>query len=304
MNADIVCIGSPSYWGDVTAQLKTFIDRCTPLCDTNSGGSILPGGKVGISVAVRAGRNAAESISLIETIEHFYSHLGIKVAAEIHIEGIHNIDDLLQREDALMMAYKTGREILDFGFSRRATYSLAVAAARDAAALAELNMALIKEEGGQNKLVVAELEKRMQRLLAGEYCGVLVWVQGKIAGYFLYKPEVYRDGKSGFYLVQHYIKPEYRHKSLDTIALRRIIDICFRDAESVSMDVYHSNPIGEAFWARSACKTKYIRFTKSIPLFSSDDPTKIIGWEQKQTEMTGWRAFMRRFKGIEWLSKK
>ena len=30
-DAQLVIVASPSYWGDVTAQLKTFIDRCTPI---------------------------------------------------------------------------------------------------------------------------------------------------------------------------------------------------------------------------------------------------------------------------------
>lgn len=305
MKADIVCIGSPSYWGDVTAQLKTFFDRCTPLCDTNMGGSTVPAGKAGISIAVRAGRSSAESAGIIDSIEHFYSHLGIKPASAIHFEGIGTTDDLIKHEGALATAYQAGRNILDYGLSSRATYSLSVAAARDADVLAEMNQALLEEEGSDNSMSLPKLKKRMLRMLAGDYCGVLVWVWGKVAGYFLYKPEMRRrDGKMGFYLTQYYIKPEYRVQNLGQITLQRIMNICFRDGEYISLDVLESSPIGKTFWTKADCKPEHIRMNKPIPLFSDDDPTQIIGWEQKRTEMQGGKASVHRNIIFRWLQSK
>lgn len=29
--SDIILVASPSYWGDISGQLKVFFDRCTPL---------------------------------------------------------------------------------------------------------------------------------------------------------------------------------------------------------------------------------------------------------------------------------
>ena len=33
VRCDALVMASPSYWRDVTAQMKTFIDRSTPLCE-------------------------------------------------------------------------------------------------------------------------------------------------------------------------------------------------------------------------------------------------------------------------------
>jgi multimeric flavodoxin WrbA len=51
--SDIVLLASPSYWGDVIGQIKTFIDRSLPLCNAKTGETPVPKGKIGVSVAVR-----------------------------------------------------------------------------------------------------------------------------------------------------------------------------------------------------------------------------------------------------------
>lgn len=79
MNQEVkkVIIASPSYWGDVPGQLKVFFDRCTPLCNTGEGGTSVPKGKVGISIAVRAGTRQEENMHLIDS-EHYFGHLEVK----------------------------------------------------------------------------------------------------------------------------------------------------------------------------------------------------------------------------------
>jgi multimeric flavodoxin WrbA len=74
-NSQLVVVASPSYWGDVTAQMKTFIDRCTPYCDTNSERKLTSSDTKGVAVAVRAGGNKAENENIVTTIEHFLGHL-------------------------------------------------------------------------------------------------------------------------------------------------------------------------------------------------------------------------------------
>ncbi|MBN1648540.1 MAG: flavodoxin family protein [Spirochaetales bacterium] len=92
--ADLICIASPSYWGDVTGQLKVFFDRSTPYCDTVDGTSIFPAGKSGCALAIRAGRNRAESEAVIASIEHYYSHLGIEPQFSESFEAVRNHEDL------------------------------------------------------------------------------------------------------------------------------------------------------------------------------------------------------------------
>lgn len=88
MHADVVLVASPSYWGDVTGQLKVFIDRCLPLCNAQTGTTSVPPGKVGIAVAIRAGSRKAENQHIIDTIEHYFGHLGIEPVAQFTAEQI------------------------------------------------------------------------------------------------------------------------------------------------------------------------------------------------------------------------
>jgi multimeric flavodoxin WrbA len=93
MGADIVLIASPSYWGDVTGQLKVFIDRCLPLCNAQTGTTPVPPGKVGIAVAIRAGTRQKENQHIIDTIEHYFGHLGIEPVARLTAERIETTAD-------------------------------------------------------------------------------------------------------------------------------------------------------------------------------------------------------------------
>ena len=111
--ADIVLLASPSYWGDVTGQLKVFIDRCTPLCNAKTGETLVPPGKMGVAVAVRAGSGVAENQHIVDTIAHFFGHLGIDLAASYTLEGVEHPADLEGKTDEMRESYKLGLEISD-----------------------------------------------------------------------------------------------------------------------------------------------------------------------------------------------
>jgi multimeric flavodoxin WrbA len=109
--SDIIIIAAPSYWGDVPGQLKVFFDRSTPLCNTNQGGTPIPKGKKGYSIAIRAGNRAEENMQLIKSIEHYFSHLEIEPMDRLSFEGIKEIDDVLNNPDVLQKAYEFGQKI-------------------------------------------------------------------------------------------------------------------------------------------------------------------------------------------------
>lgn len=111
-DAQLVIVASPSYWGDVTAQLKTFIDRCTPFCDTNAERKLAATNTKGVAVAVRAGMNKAENENLVNTIEHFLGHLNIPMISSFTVEGINTTDDLVKRLDVLEDAYDFGKSLV------------------------------------------------------------------------------------------------------------------------------------------------------------------------------------------------
>ena len=112
VESDFVIVASPSYWGDVTGQMKVFIDRCTPYCNEKHTDRILTSGTKGIAVAVRAGRRKEENENLINTFEHFFGHLDIPLIASFTVEGIETAEDLKNKPKVLTSAYDFGKGIL------------------------------------------------------------------------------------------------------------------------------------------------------------------------------------------------
>ncbi|MGL1893662.1 MAG: flavodoxin family protein [Spirochaetaceae bacterium] len=96
--ADLICIASPSYWGDITGQLKTFIDRSTPYCNTINSETTFPSGKKSCSIAIRAGSAENENRDVISTITHYLGHLEIDHVLSETWESIRSKNDLETEE--------------------------------------------------------------------------------------------------------------------------------------------------------------------------------------------------------------
>ena len=111
LDADIVLLDSPSYWGDVTGQMKAFIDRSLPLCNASTGHTPVPPGKVGVAVAVRAGRSPGENQHILDTFEHYFGHLGVVLGAVLTAEGINEPSDLERCPAKLEEAYSLGLDV-------------------------------------------------------------------------------------------------------------------------------------------------------------------------------------------------
>lgn len=111
VESDLIVIGSPSYWGDITGQLKVFFDRNTPFSDTNPNELKLqiPAGKKGFSVAVRAGTTERENMHIIESIEHYFGHLHITPVGKFSCTEIDTFEDLMKREDYIEKAFEYGK---------------------------------------------------------------------------------------------------------------------------------------------------------------------------------------------------
>ena len=109
--SDIVLLASPSYWGDVTGQMKTFIDRSLPLCNAKTGETPVPKGKIGVSVAVRAGKSKEENQHIVDTFKHYFGHLEIQPIAMLTAEGIRSISDIENDQTKLEEAYNLGRRL-------------------------------------------------------------------------------------------------------------------------------------------------------------------------------------------------
>ena len=112
LDADIVLLASPSYWGDVSGQMKVFVDRSLPLCNAATGQTPVPAGKIGVAVAVRAGRSAGENQHIVATFEHYFGHLGIEMRATLTAEGINDPADLEHSPHIVEEATGLGKNIL------------------------------------------------------------------------------------------------------------------------------------------------------------------------------------------------
>ena len=105
--ADIIVIASPSYWGDITGQLKVFFDRCTPYCNGLHPPK-LPGNKMGYAIALRTGSNSSECRHIIESIHHFYGHMNIPIGetSGLYFCGIENPADIASyNEDIIRFSH-------------------------------------------------------------------------------------------------------------------------------------------------------------------------------------------------------
>lgn len=101
-NSEIIVLVSPSYWADIPGQFKSFIDRCTPWCNTHEPHATLSKGKKGFSVALRTGPNENECYRIIESIEHFYGHLEIECCASLPLVSIEYKEDVESRKNEII----------------------------------------------------------------------------------------------------------------------------------------------------------------------------------------------------------
>lgn len=96
----IVCV-SPSYWADIPAQFKAFIDRCTPWCNTHEPHASISRGKRGYAIALRTGPSMRECHRIIESIEHFYGHLEIECCGNLGLCSIEYKHDVVPRRSEI-----------------------------------------------------------------------------------------------------------------------------------------------------------------------------------------------------------
>jgi len=112
LESSLVIVASPSYWGDVTGQMKVFIDRCTPYCNVRYKERVSELMTKGVAVAVRAGQNKKENENLVNTIEHFLSHLDIPLISSFTVESVDVAEDFVAKPEILNNAYTFGKSVV------------------------------------------------------------------------------------------------------------------------------------------------------------------------------------------------
>jgi multimeric flavodoxin WrbA len=115
-SSDIVVIASPSYWGDVPGQLKTYFDRNTPYGNTNKNRILTSKkGAKGIAIAVRAGKTEKENSVILDYIEHYFGHLDIEPIIRISLCETNNLIDLKEKHQSeIKYIYNIGKNITSY----------------------------------------------------------------------------------------------------------------------------------------------------------------------------------------------
>lgn len=113
LSSDFVVIAAPSWWADVPAQLKTLFDRTTPYGDTNPNRRYKAEKPVkGIAIAVRAGVRKHENELILNSIEHYFGHLGIETVERISITETDALSDLLENHKTeISQVFELGKRI-------------------------------------------------------------------------------------------------------------------------------------------------------------------------------------------------
>ncbi|MDR0768162.1 MAG: flavodoxin family protein [Methanosarcinales archaeon] len=109
--ADAIIIGTPIYMGEMTGQLKTFIDRCFALKDAQSK-PLIPAGKKLAVVITQGAPMPDHYIKTPDRIEYIFKGLGFIPIGRITAVSVHNTEELLQNKDVLEQARELGKQLL------------------------------------------------------------------------------------------------------------------------------------------------------------------------------------------------
>lgn len=117
--ADIVVLASPVYYGDITAQLKSFFDRTfsyfTPDYRTNPNPSRLAPGKHLVFVQTQGQPDPNVFDDVYPRYDRFFNRYGFVSTHLIRAYGVANVDDVVKRPEFLLQAQKVAADLFDTG---------------------------------------------------------------------------------------------------------------------------------------------------------------------------------------------
>jgi multimeric flavodoxin WrbA len=115
-DADILVLATPTYFGDLTAQLKAFIDRTysylVPNFINNPNPSRLAPGKKLVFIHTQGQPNEKLYGDIFPRNEAFFKWYGFKDTHLIRACGVRNPDDILAKEEVLKQAEEVARIIM------------------------------------------------------------------------------------------------------------------------------------------------------------------------------------------------
>ena len=112
--SDIIVIGTPDYWGDITGQLKVFFDRNTPYANTNDNRIPMKKKRYGIAISVREGKTERENLVILDSLEHYFGHMEIEPVGRLSVTQTSTLQDLLMKHQSeIAKAYELGNNMLE-----------------------------------------------------------------------------------------------------------------------------------------------------------------------------------------------
>jgi GNAT superfamily N-acetyltransferase len=122
--------------------------------------------------------------------------------------------------------------------------ALEIAGVGDAAELAAMNAALIRDEGHRNRMTVPELAERMARFLSAEgYSARKLALAGRTIGYCLFL-----EAGDHVYVRQFYVVPELRSRGLGRQAFALLRETVWGAERYLRVEVLARNRRGWDFW--------------------------------------------------------
>ena len=116
-DADVLVMATPVYFGDITAQLKMFIDRTysyyVPDFMTQAIPGRLPLGKQLVFIQTQGQTDENMFNDIYPKYELFFQFLGFKNNHLIRACGVNEAQDAGNREDILTLAEDTARQIME-----------------------------------------------------------------------------------------------------------------------------------------------------------------------------------------------
>ena len=109
--ASALIIGTPIYMGEMTGQLKTFIDRCFALKDAEKR-PLIPAG-IKLAVVITQGAPMPDHyIKTTDRIEYIFKNFGCIPVGRVTAVSVHNTDELLADIAVLEKAREIGKQLI------------------------------------------------------------------------------------------------------------------------------------------------------------------------------------------------
>lgn len=111
--ADIIVVGTPVYWGDVSAQVKSWMDRSIGFVKIEGNLIISPLKGKGVAlITCCADTSITMNDHALNTLKNFFTFHKAKVIEELKVFGVYGAGDVFSNKEKIEEAYKLGSSLV------------------------------------------------------------------------------------------------------------------------------------------------------------------------------------------------